>query len=430
MRNLGSLPVRLVSLGLLLVASPVGVRGQASPVPAAQPAAPARPVLYDIRFPNAVHREAEVTVTFHTVPTGPLRVRMARSSPGRYALHEFAKNVYAVKAATLTGPPAGASRASPRTSGSSPGIRAPWCSATRSTPTAPTAPTRASTRRARTSTSRRPSPWSPALATRPVEVTFHRPDPRLADRDAARAHRRPRALPAPNLQYFMDSPTHLGRLDVREWTVTSGGRTQTMRLALNHTGTESEVTQFTEITKRSWTEMAALFGELPAFDFGTYTFVACYRSNCAGDGMEHRNSTSVTSSASLAQNAMGLLGTVSHEFFHAWNVERIRPRSLEPFDFTEANMSGELWLAEGFTNYFGPLIIARAGLITPNDYARRLGGAINTLTTSPARTFAGAVGMAQQAPFVDAAVSIDPNNRQNTFISYYTTARPSGSRST
>jgi hypothetical protein len=82
MRNLGSLPVRLVSLGLLLVASPVGVRGQASPVPAAQPAAPARPVLYDIRFPNAVHREAEVTVTFHAVPTGPLRVRMARSSPG------------------------------------------------------------------------------------------------------------------------------------------------------------------------------------------------------------------------------------------------------------------------------------------------------------------------------------------------------------
>ena len=50
---------------------------------------------------------------------------------------------------------------------------------------------------------------------------------------------------------------------------------------------------------------------------------------------------------------MGLLGTVSHEFFHAWNVERIRPRSLEPFDFTDANMSGELWLAEGFTNYYG-----------------------------------------------------------------------------
>ena len=109
-------------------------------------------------------------------------------------------------------------------------------------------------------------------------------------------------------------------------------------------------------------------GELPAFDFGTYTFISCYRPNCAGDGMEHRNSTSLTSSNSLSSSMIGLLGTVSHEFFHAWNVERIRPKTLEPFDFTDANMSGELWLAEGFTNYFGALVIARAGIITPTQY--------------------------------------------------------------
>ena len=57
-----------------------------------------------------------------------------------------------------------------------------------------------------------------------------------------------------------------------------------------------------------------------------------------------------------------MLGTVSHEFFHAWNVERIRPKTLEPFNFEDANMSGELWLAEGFTQYYGQLIMARAGL--------------------------------------------------------------------
>jgi predicted metalloprotease with PDZ domain len=65
-------------------------------------------------------------------------------------------------------------------------------------------------------------------------------------------------------------------------------------------------------------------------------------------------------------------------------------------------------------------VIARAGILTPADYARRLSGAVNTLTNSPARAFTGAVGMSQQAPFVDAAVSIDPTNRSNTFISYYT----------
>jgi predicted metalloprotease with PDZ domain len=265
--------------------------------------------------------------------------------------------------------------------------------------------------------------WAPSLAHRPIEVTFTPPDAAWTIATQLEPTADARTFRAPNLQYFLDSPTHLGALDIREWSVGSegsGDRSQRIRLALNHEGTPAEATQFEELTKRVVHEMAGVFGEFPAFDFGTYTFIACYRATCAGDGMEHRNSTSLTSSGSLATAMIGLLGTVSHEFFHAWNVERIRPASLEPFDFTEANMSGELWLAEGFTNYYGPLVIARAGILTPADYARRLSGAVNTLTNSPARAFTGAVGMSQQAPFVDAAVSIDPTNRSNTFISYYT----------
>ena len=60
----------------------------------------------------------------------------------------------------------------------------------------------------------------------------------------------------------------------------------------------------------------------------------------------------LTSRATLADSRIDLLGTVSHEFIHAWNVERIRPRSLEPFNFEDANVSGELWLAEGVTSYY------------------------------------------------------------------------------
>ena len=56
------------------------------------------------------------------------------------------------------------------------------------------------------------------------------------------------------------------------------------------------------------------------------------------------------------------LDTISHEFFHVWNVERIRPAGLEPFDFTRENVTCCLWLAEGFTQYYGPLLLARAGL--------------------------------------------------------------------
>lgn len=377
------------------------------------------PVVYDIRFPNRVHREAEVSVRFSGVPDGPLRVRMARSSPGRYALHEFAKNVYAVAAVNSAGRALTVTRRSPHewavTGHTGVVIFSYTLYADRADGTyAGIDETRAHLNIPATFA------WSPQFATRPIMVTFHRPDPAWKIATQLQPTNDAETFRAPNLQYFMDSPTHLGVLDIREWQVASGGRTQTMRLAVDHTGTSAQVSEYTDLTKRVVNEMAAVFGELPAFDFGTYTFVACYRSNCAGDGMEHRNSTSVTSSSSLAENQMGLLGTVSHEFFHAWNVERIRPRSLEPFDFTEANMSGELWLAEGFTSYYGDLVLARSAILTPRQYAQGLTGAVNTLTTSPARAFSGAVGMAQQAPFVDAAVAIDPNNRSNTFISYYT----------
>src|SRR5690606_38524741 len=108
----------------------------------------------------------------------------------------------------------------------------------------------------------------------------------------------PQTFRAPNLQYLMDSPTHLGALDIREWTVGSGPLQQTIRFAINHEGSTAEVTDFVERTKRVVNEMAAVFGEQPRFDFGRYTFIGCYRATCARDGMEHRNSTSLTSSSS------------------------------------------------------------------------------------------------------------------------------------
>ena len=94
----------------------------------------------------------------------------------------------------------------------------------------------------------------------------------------------------------------------------------------------------------------------PAFDNREYLFIVDYLPWVAGDGMEHRNSTSITATGPLSTNAAGNVSTVAHEFFHAWNVERMRPKSIEPFDFEKANMSGELWFAEGFTNYYDRLI--------------------------------------------------------------------------
>lgn len=136
--------------------------------------------------------------------------------------------------------------------------------------------------------------------------------------------------------------------------------------------------------------------------------------------MEHRNSTVLTSTRSLKQGGMkGNLGTVAHEFFHAWNVERIRPATLEPFDFTEANMSDALWFAEGFTSYYTNLILSRAGIYTEEEYLKSITSTFNYVWNSPALRYFNPIEMSYQAPFVDAATSVDPVNRENTFISYY-----------
>src|SRR4029079_8708675 len=84
----------------------------------------------------------------------------------------------------------------------------------------------------------------------------------------------------------------------------------------------------------------AIYREFPRYESGSYTFLADYLPFASDDGMEHRNSSVVTSRSSIASGRLRLLDGIAHEFFHSWNVERIRPRSLEPFDFEDANMSG------------------------------------------------------------------------------------------
>jgi predicted metalloprotease with PDZ domain len=83
-------------------------------------------------------------------------------------------------------------------------------------------------------------------------------------------------------------------------------------------------------------------------------------------------------------------------------------------------MSGELWFAEGFTSYYTDLILCRAGIISEKEYVESLSVDLNYVWNSPARNYFNPIEMSYQAPFVDAATSIDPVNRENTFISYYT----------
>lgn len=377
------------------------------------------PVEYDVSFDNAVHHEARITVTWRDIGDEPLEMRMSRSSPGRYAIHEFAKNVYKVWVVDGEGNPLEYTRPNPyqwdvaghdgtvsvtytlyadRAGGTYSGIDL----------------THAHLNMPATFM------WARGFDDHPISISFTpaADDWKVATQLAPTDDEF--VFTAPNLQYFLDSPTELSNFLMRTWKVDSNGESYTFRLAVHHDGTEEDVDTYFEKAKKVVAAQIEIFGELPDFDFGTYTFIADYLPYVSGDGMEHRNSTILASTQSFIDAEFSQIGTLSHEFIHAWNVERIRPAGLEPFDFERANMSRNLWFAEGFTSYYGGLAVRRAGESTVGKYTGSLANSINTVTNSPGRGFASAPGMSMQAPFVDAASAIDPTNFSNTFISYYT----------
>jgi len=370
---------------------------------------------YEISFDNAVHHEAVIQATFPDLTSDTVEFRMSRTSPGRYALHEFAKNVYGFEATDSKGNTLTVHRPNPyawEVSGHDGTINIKYILfANRGGGTySQVDETHAHLNIPATFM------FSPELSERSIEVTFNV----RKDLDWEVATQLPlvsgTTYSAPNLYYFMDSPTEISNYMLRSFTVYG----KTINLALHHNGTEQEADEYFEKVKKVVLAEKEVYGELPDFDYDNYTFLACYIPNASGDGMEHRNSTILTSTRSLANGGMERnIGTVSHEFFHAWNVERIRPKTLEPFDFEEANMSGALWFAEGFTSYYTGLILCRAGLSSPKEYVEGLAGTFNYVWNSPARQFFNPIKMSFQAPFVDAATSVDPVNRDNMFISYY-----------
>ncbi len=397
-------------------------------VPAAQPVASggaAEPAVeYRLSFPEPEHRWMQVEVTFPALPVTPLEVRMSRTSPGRYALHEFAKNVYDVHAFDGAGRELAFTRPNLHqwdVGGHDGTVRVTYrvfgdrvdgtylaVDTTHAHLNMPAA-----------------LMFARGFHDRPAVVHFEQParGDALPWKVATQLvpTEDPLAFTAPNLQYLMDSPTEFGAFALRSFAVADrAGRRQTFRIAMHHVGTDAELDRYTEDVEKIVRQEVAVFGEPPAFENGTYTFLADYLPWADGDGMEHRNSTVMTGARSLATMRLGLLETVSHEFFHAWNVERIRPATLEPFDFERANMSDALWLAEGFTSYYGSLTLARAGLTPREQIIIEMGRLADEVTRASGRRSRSAVEMSQFAPFVDAARAVDRTNFDNTFISYYT----------
>lgn len=371
---------------------------------------------YTISFENAVHHEATMQATFTNLKSDIAEFSMSRSSPGRYALHEFAKNVYNFKVTDGKGNALQITRPDPYSwqvkghdgtihvsytlfgnHGDGTYVQIDETHAHLNTPAT--------------------FIYVPELENDEIEVTFNVREDLNWKIATQLKHQQNNTYYAKDFQYLMDSPVEIANFRKRSFDVNG----QTITLVLHDdAATEEQIDTYFEKVKKVVLEQMQVFGELPTFDYGEFTFLGCYMPNATGDGMEHRNSTSIPSSRSLARGGVEMnIGTVAHEFFHVWNVERLRPKSLEPFDFSRANMSGDLWFAEGFTSYFDDLSLARSGIMSQEKYIQGLVRTFNYVWTSPARQFFNPIEMSYQAPFTDAARSVDETNRENTFISYY-----------
>ena len=108
----------------------------------------------------------------------------------------------------------------------------------------------------------------------------------------------------------------------------------------------------------------------------------------SGGGLEHKDSTLMLTGRWRGSDDDGYrrwLGLVSHELFHAWNVKRLRPKTLGPFDYENENYTHSLWFAEGLTSYYGPLLMRRAGLITDKQFLKGLSSSIDRTQSTEGR---------------------------------------------
>ena len=187
-----------------------------------------------------------------------------------------------------------------------------------------------------------------------------------------------------------------------------------------------------DVQKIVETQVELMGGEIPYRD---YTFILHLRAN-AGGGLEHLNSTALgyprfgfriargDRATSAAPNAAdqperdyrGFLSLVAHEFFHLWNVKRIRPDALGPFDYTQENYTKLLWVAEGITDYYADVAVRRAGLITEDEFLNATARAIRTLQNTPGRL----VQSAEESSF-DTWIKYyrQDENSVNSQVSYY-----------
>src|SRR5215831_8262978 len=157
-------------------------------------------------------------------------------------------------------------------------------------------------------------------------------------------------------------------------------------------------------------------------EFDSYTFLFHFANDGhSSDGMEHLTSTQIIEPGVLGEGDTygDTLDAAAHEFFHGWNVKRLRPLELGPWDFTRPANTRGLWIAEGITNYYGHLMQRRAGLWDDRKLFNTFAAQIAEIENAPGSKLMSAEASSLSAPFIDDAPHAQQTNLANTSVSYY-----------
>lgn len=387
-------------------------------------------IAYSLSMPRPHTHLFEVRIDVDgIVKEGHVEFQMPRWSPGRYGVFDFAKNVQEARATT----------------GCAPGSTEENCQR-RELPV-----TRTDTQTWRVTTLSSPSvSFSYKVFGDDLSGTFsqldarhanynghsvfmyvagHKPDPvslkidaptgwRVVNGATTRADQR--EFQFANYDVFADTPTEIAP----DWTNDEfkvGGKTY--RVVVHSFGDEGgKRAALVRDVEKIVRAQVAMWNNNAAPDYDSYTFLFHFDPTAErGDGMEHLNSTQIIQTRALAEEGAleNALGTASHEFFHVWNVKRLRPAGLGPWDFTKPVETRGLWIAEGFTNYYGTMMMRRAGLLTERQTLDDYAGTITGVENSPGSRLMSAEESSLLAAFLDRSDSAQRTNLSNTSISYY-----------
>jgi predicted metalloprotease with PDZ domain len=186
-------------------------------------------------------------------------------------------------------------------------------------------------------------------------------------------------LHADNYDRLVDSPCELGRFSEIDFEQDRAR----YRVVIDADSRDYDSRKLVDALKKITASETAWMNDRP---FDSYLFIYHFPKGPAGGGMEHAYSTAIDHSADDLNDLREVESVSAHEFFHLWNVKRIRPQSLEPIDYTRENYTRALWFSEGVTTTVADLALLKAGLLQPEEYFQRISGAITNLQSRPAHS--------------------------------------------